>query len=191
MRKSCENCDSSIATPCAHCYPDRNFRWAALKTFNTGSVPSRFNRYEFCETCMSFLCDCGVSDYEEAIFKYLEQVAPGWVRPTRIATEEDKSEGEGEGEDSPIDLKAWTLSQIAEAEWSHPLTELPHQTVIKGVSFCNSCWRTLASTASGCYCFGAADCSCDPDAGTTDPCPACCHDRDLRKEAAMEFLVAP
>jgi hypothetical protein len=174
-QKSCEVCEEAKAgaIPCAICYPDRNFRWAALKTFETGIVPGRFERNEFCGDCLSFLCECGTPDsvYEEAIFEYLEQVAPGWVRP--VAEEEEK--------ESPFDLKAWTLSQIAEAEWRasyncsrpHPLrNELSHQTVIKGVSFCNSCWRTLASTASGCI--------CDPEESS----------RILRHEAAMEFMNA-
>ena len=189
-RKSCENCDSSIATPpCAHCYSARNFRWAALQMFETGSVPSRFNRYEFCEDCMSFLCDCGDSDYEEAIFEYLEKVAPGWTRPTRIATEDE----EADEDESPFNLKAWTLSQIEEYalrasfDGPHPVfVLLPHQMVIKGVSFCKQCWRPQCSTASGCYCTGVTECSCplpseskaltEKHTGTntgTGPCPTC------------------
>jgi hypothetical protein len=158
-KKRCETCEDSKgskgegAPPCASCYPDRNFRWAALKTFETGAVPGRFERNESCRDCHSFLCDCGVSDYEEAIFEYLEKTVPGWTRSP-----------------SPIEV------------------ELHHQHVIKGVSFCKHCWQTLASTVSGCYCARAADCSCAPDA--TEFCPACCHDRDRRKEAAMEFLAA-
>jgi hypothetical protein len=136
-------------------------------------VPGRFERNEFCGDCLSFLCECNVSDYEEAIFKYLG-IAQAAVVESPIESETGTS--------------ARALSQIAEAEWSHPLTELPHQTVIKGVSFCKHCWRTLASTASGCYCAGAAECSCSPTA--TEFCPACCHDRDLRKVAAMDFLAA-
>ena len=199
-KKSCEVCegsprDAKDAPPCARCYPDRNFRWAALKTFNTGAVPGHFERNEFCGDCHSFLCDCGVSDhnYEEAIYEYLEQVAPGWVRPAAVV-----EEGPFESE-----TKDWTcLSQIADAAWRasyfgpHPLrNELPHQHVIKGVSFCNTCWLTLASTASGCYCFGAAECSCDPAATekentNTSPCPTCWPDGALRHAAAMDFLAA-
>jgi len=126
-------------------------------------VPGRFERNEFCGDCLSFLCECNVSDYEEAIFKYLGIAQVAVV-------------------ESPFEMET-------EAEWSQPLTELPHQTVIKGVSFCKTCWRTLASTASGCYCSRAEECSCSPSA--TELCSACCHDRDLRKVAAMEFLAAP
>ena len=189
--------------PCSHCYSDRNFRWAALKTFETGTVPSRFSRNEFCEDCMSFLCDCGVSDYEEAIFEYLEQVAPGWVRPTGFATATATADDIEEAWD--IDLKAWTLSQIEEYEWRasyygpHPVfLLLPHQMVIKGVSFCRYCWRPACSTALGCYCTDLTACSCpsDPDAETetnTDanigPCPTCWPNGALRHQLAMDFLA--
>lgn len=198
-RKFCENCDSSIDTPpCAHCYPGRNFRWAALKMFNTGSVPSRFGRYEFCEDCMTFLCDCGVSDYEEAIFEYLERKVPGWVRPTRIATEDEEGE-------SPFDLRAWSLQQIEDLEWRasydgpHPVfVLLPHQMVIKGVSFCKQCWRPQCSTASGCYCTGLTACSCPSEQESkkdtdtdTGPCPTCWPDGALRHQVAMDFMKSP
>ena len=200
-KKSCEVCeggprDATDAPPCARCYPDRNFRWAALKAHATGTVPGRCDRNDFCGSCLSFLCGCDCKssdyDYEEAIFEYLEQVAPGWVRPATIGAEAD----------SPFetDTKALTLSQIAEAEWRasyfgpHPLrNELPHQHVIKGVSFCNTCWLTLASTASGCYCMGFTECSCAPDHSDTenaDPCATCWPDGALRHKAAMEFLAA-
>jgi len=200
--KSCENCEDSSATtqPCCHCYSDRNFRWAALKTFETGTVPSRFGRKEFCEDCLSFLCDCGASDYEEAIFEYLEQVAPDWVRPTEGAT----ATAEESEEAWDIDLKAWTLQQIEEFAWRasfdgpHPLRlDLGHQIVIKGVSFCKQCWRPACSTASGCYCTGLKACSCpsDPDAeketkANTCPCPTCWPDGALRHGLAMDFMQA-
>jgi hypothetical protein len=194
-KKRCEICEESKedAPPCASCYPERNFRWTALKAYATGVVPGRFERNESCRDCHSFLCGCGTSDYEEDIFEYLEQVDPGWGRPATVGAEAD----------SPfeMDTKALTLSQIAEAEWRashfgpHPLrNELPHQHVIKGVSFCNTCWQTLASTASGCYCMDFTECSCDRDTGTTrntDPCSTCWPDGALRKVAAMDFLAAP
>jgi hypothetical protein len=162
-KKRCEACeDQEQEIPCAICYPDRNFRWAALRMVETGTVPGRFDRNEFCGDCLSFLCECGTSDsvYEEAIFEYLEQVAPGWVRPTPEV-------------EAPL------------------LTELRHQHVIKGVSFCNTCWQTLASTASGCYCMGFTECSCDSSTRNTNPCLTCWPAAALRHAEALEFLAAP
>lgn len=194
-RKSCENCTMGQRAPCASCYPDRNFRWTAQKTFETGAMLSRFSRNEFCGDCLSFLCDCGVSDYEEAIFEYLEarpEAFPGFTRPESIP---ESAESE-----SPFDLKAWTRSQIAEYEWRasyfgpHPLrVELSHQTVIKGVSFCRYCWQPQVATFSGCYCTGHAVCSClsDPKVTSeTNPCATCWPTGALRHQLAMEFLAA-
>jgi len=192
-RKSCENCEGNHhVAPCAHCYPGRNFRWAAQKTFETGQVPSRFGRNEFCGDCLTFLCDCGVSDYEEAIFEHLEarpEAFPGFIRPERIHETE-----------SPFDLKAWTLSQITDYEWAasysapHPLlVEMPHQNVIKGVSFCRQCWRPQVATFSGCYCTGLTDCSCSSEKGAgkgEGPCATCWPEGALRHQLAMDFLAA-
>jgi hypothetical protein len=179
-RKSCESCQGDQhAAPCASCYPDRNFRWTALQVLETGKVASRFDRNEFCGDCLSLLCDCGISDYEEAIFEYLEKIDPGFVRPETVP-----------------DLKAWTLAQIADYEWAaaysapHPLLkELSHQTVIKGVSFCRQCWRPQVATCSGCYCTGLTDCSCSSET-ETDPCATCWPEGALRHQLAMEFLAA-
>lgn len=144
----------------------------------TGKVASRFERNEFCGDCLSLLCDCGISDYEEAIFEYLENIDPGFVRPETVQ-----------------DLKAWTLSQIADYEWAasysapNPvLQELPHQTVIKGVSFCRQCWRPQVATCSGCYCTGLTECSCSSEKG--NPCATCWPEGALRHQLATDFLAA-
>ena len=79
--KTCGLCEAYKvgAPPCAHCYPDRLFRWAAIKTLEKGEVPNKAARGDICLECSSFTCGCGDAAYKEEIYAYLEK--RGWKRP--------------------------------------------------------------------------------------------------------------
>jgi hypothetical protein len=74
---SCE--DHDCASPCGACYPDRLFRWSVAKALETGRIPGRFERRDFCKDCDYILCGCGEAEYSASVHNYIKE--HGWSLP--------------------------------------------------------------------------------------------------------------
>ena len=169
--KSCESCDpTEEGPPCFSCYPDRNVRWAAVRTVALGYVPGRLERNDPCNACLSLTCGCGAEEYSEAIFAYIEArptIFPGWTRPAEEAAPYPAAE---------------MMVGAREAEF-----------IIDGIIYCDTCWIVRAEGQDRCACNAEAPAFCVA-CPTRDPCRFCWPERAERHAAAMaslETLMAP
>jgi hypothetical protein len=45
----------------------------------TGKIPGRFERREFCKDCCYILCGCGEAEYSASVHNYIKE--HGWTMP--------------------------------------------------------------------------------------------------------------